>query len=145
MLPEFQTFPCTNCNEIINSSSTTCRFCQAPVDPVAAAFAAQNQAKVNRACSDASYLRTAATIMWIFLGLSFIPVLPLVGGGFTLTFIVVLVMLIVWQARFSGLVTQDPDYPKAKRSKNLSFLLWLLALPVAFIIKPIVQMLLVGP
>ena len=64
MLSQPQTFPCPNCNEIINDSMQTCRFCSAPVDPQAASAAAENQSRVNRACSDASFLRTAAAAMF---------------------------------------------------------------------------------
>src|SRR5437667_12096634 len=49
MLPQPQTFPCPNCNEIINESMQTCRFCSAPVDPQAASAAAEIQSRVNRA------------------------------------------------------------------------------------------------
>ena len=78
--------------------------------------------------------------MWIFLGLSFIPFLPLVEWGFLFTFIVVLVMLIRWQVKFSRIETIDRDYQQAKNSKNLALMLWLSALIVGFIIRPLVFM-----
>lgn len=127
MLTQPQTFPCPNCNEIINDQMEKCRFCSAPVDKEAAVMAAALQSKVNQACSDASYLKTAAVAMFIFLGLSFVPFLPLVFWGFVLTFFIVLFMLVRWQIKFSGLQTNDPDYRQAKRSRNLALLLWLAA------------------
>lgn len=57
-----QTFPCPNCNEVINDAMERCRYCSAPIDGRAAAEAAEVQSRVNRACSDASYLRTAAHV-----------------------------------------------------------------------------------
>ena len=71
-----RTFPCPNCNEIINDSMTQCRFCSVTIDPGVAQLIADRQAKANQGYSDASYLRTAAIAMYVFLGLSFIPFLP---------------------------------------------------------------------
>ena len=137
MLGQPQTFPCQNCKEIINDSMTSCRYCSAPVDPQAAASAAALQARVNQACSDASYLKTAALVMWAFLGLSFVPFVPLVSWAFLVTFVAVVVLIVRWQLKFGRIKTEDPDYPRAKRSKNLAALLWLGALFLDFIIRPL--------
>jgi hypothetical protein len=139
MLTQPQTFPCPSCDEIINDTMQTCRFCAAPVDKEAAMIAAQLQSKVNQACSDASYLKTAALLMWAFLGLSFIPLLPAVGWGFLFTFVAVLVMLVRWQLQFGSLRTKDKDYPRASRSKNLALILWLAATLVGFVVKPLLN------
>lgn len=139
-----QTFPCPNCNEIINDSMETCRFCSAPVDKQAAAFAADIQSRVNQACNDASYLRIAAVAMWIFLGLSVVPFLPVVGWGFLITFFVVLILIVRWLIKFTGLRTRDKDYVQAKRSVIIAGVLWLVAIPVRFIIVPLVYVLLFG-
>jgi len=136
MLAQPQTFPCPNCNEIINDSMQKCRYCSAPVDPEAAKVAATVQGKVNQACSDASYLRIAAVAMFTFLGLSFVPLLP-TYWGFIVTFFVVIVMFVRWQVKFGGLQTGDPDYMRAKRLKNVALVLWLVAIPVGFIIRPL--------
>ena len=130
MLAQPQTFPCPNCKEIINDSMAQCRYCDAPVDPQAAAEAAALQSRVNQACSDASYLKTAALVMWALLGVSLvIPVFAFqVFLGFVATLVVVLVLIVRWHVKFNQLRTDDPDYPHAKRSKNLAFLLWLGAL-----------------
>ena len=128
MFAQPQTYPCPNCNEIINDAMEKCPYCSTPVNRQAAAAAAESQSKVNQACSDASYLRTAAFAMWVFLGLSFIPFIPIVGWAFLFSFVVVLVMIIRWQVKFSGLKTNDPDYPRAKRNRNLALALWLAAL-----------------
>ena len=139
MSGEPQTFPCPNCKEIINATTKKCRFCGAPVDSQAAFVAGEIQGKVNRACSDASYLKAGAMVMWVLLGLSFIPFLPAVGFGFLLTFIAVLVMFIRWQVMFGSIETNDKDYPRAKRSKNLALILWLAAIPVGFVLKPLLH------
>lgn len=137
MFAQPQTFPCPKCGEIINDTMEKCPFCSAAVDRQAAAAAAEVQSKVNQSVSDASYLRIAAVAMWGFLGLSLIPLIPLVGWGFLGLFVAVLAMFIRWQVKFGGLQTKDSDYPKAKRTKNLALILWLAALPVGFIVRPL--------
>ena len=130
-------FPCVNCKQIITDRAAECQYCGAPVDPAVARAAAQTQDKVNQACSDASYLRTAAVGMWILLALSLVPFITLAYYGFVFTFFVVLVLLIRWQVRFANINTGDPDYVKAKRNKNLSLILWLVTLPVGFVGVPL--------
>lgn len=138
MIANPRTFRCLNCNEMINDSMTQCRYCNVPVDPVAARLIAERQEKANQAYSDASYLRTAVVAMYVFMGLSFIPLIPLVGWGFLITFFVVLVLLIRWLVKFGRLVTNDADYLRARRSWRLSLVLWIVAIPIGFIIRPLV-------
>ena len=139
MLANPRTFRCPNCNEMINDSMTTCRYCSTPVDPAVAAMIADRQEKANRAYSDASFARTAAVAMFVFLGLSFVPFLPVVYWGFVITFFVVLVLLILWHVRFASLVTNDPDFQRAKKSKNIALLLLIIAAPLGFIIRPLID------
>ena len=141
MLSQPRTFRCPNCNEMINDSMQQCRFCSVPLDPGIVALVAERQEKANQACSDASYLKTAAIAMFVFLGLSFIPILPLVRLGFLITFFVVLILLIRWQVKFGSLLTSDVDYKTAKRRKNLALILWLAAIPLAFIVRPLIDFL----
>ena len=142
MLANPRTFRCPNCKEMINDSMTQCRFCSTPVDPAVAATIADRQEQTNRACNDASYVRIAAVAMFVFLGLSFVPFLPVVYWGFLVTFVVVLVLLIMWQVKFGSLVTDDPDYVRARRSKNIAFILLIIAVPVGFIIRPLIPLIL---
>lgn len=79
--------------------------------------------------------------MFVFLGLSFIPILPLVRLGFLITFFVVLILLIRWQVKFGSLLTSDVDYKTAKQRKNLALILWLAAIPLAFIVRPLIDFL----
>ena len=134
-----RTYPCPNCKEIINDLMTSCRFCGTEIDPGIAGLVAEQQAKANQACSDASFLRIAAVAMFVFLGLSLIPFLPFVYWGFLITFLVTVVLLVRWQIRFGTLNTSDPDYQKAKRSRNIAALLVLGAVPVGFIIRPLLD------
>ena len=68
MLANPRTFRCPNCSEMINDSMTQCRYCSVPVDPGVAELIADRQEKANHAYSDASFLRTAAFAMYVFLG-----------------------------------------------------------------------------
>ena len=138
MITNPRTFPCPNCNEIINDSMTQCRYCSVPVDPGIAQLIADKQERANQAYSDASYLRTAAIAMYVFMGLSFIPFIPLVGWAFLGTFIVVVVLLIRWQVKFGSLQTSDADYKTARRSWVVSLILLIVAVPLGFIVRPIV-------
>ena len=140
MLANPRTFRCPNCKEMINDTMTQCRFCSTPVDPGIAGMIAERQEKANQSYSDASFLRTAAVAMFVFLGLSLIPFLPIVYWGFLIAFIVVIVLLIRWQVRFGSLQTDDPDYQRARRSKNTAFLLLIIAAPVGFIVRPLLPL-----
>jgi hypothetical protein len=142
MLATPRTFRCPNCSEMINDSMTQCRYCSTPVDPGVAAMIADRQEKTNQACSDASYLKIAAIAMFVFLGLSFIPFLPVVYWGFVITFVVVLVLLILWQVRFGSLITNDPDYQRARRLKNTALILLIVAAPLGFIVRPLIDVIL---
>src|SRR2546427_5897964 len=127
---------------MINESMKQCPHCCVPVDPGVAALVAERQEKANRAYSDASYLRTAAIGMFVFLGISLFPLLGIAYYGFVITFIVVLVLLIRWQIRFGNLITSDEDYRRAKRSKNLALILWIAAIPLGFLVRPIIDLIL---
>jgi len=140
MLASPRTFRCPNCSEMINDSMTQCRYCSTPVDAAVAAMIADRQEKTNRAYSDASYLKTAAIAMMVFLGLSLIPLIPFVYWGFLITFVIVLVLLILWQVRFGSLITNDPDYQRARRSKNIAFILLIIAAPLGFIVRPLLAL-----
>ena len=141
MIANPRTFRCPNCNEMINDSMTQCRYCNVPVDPAVAQLIAERQEKANQSYSDASYLRTAVVAMYVFMGLSYIPYVPLVGWGFLVTFIIVLVLLIRWQVKFGSLVTNDADYLKARRSWRLSLVLWLAAIVLGFIVRILIYLL----
>jgi Ca2+/Na+ antiporter len=129
---------------MINDQMTECRYCSVPVDPGVAQLIADRQQKANQAVSDASFLRTATIAMWVLLGLSFIPFIPLVELAFVIVGIVVVVLVIRWQVKFNNLLTNDPDYQTARKSWRLSLMLMLVAMPVAFIVRPLVYIFIFG-
>lgn len=129
-----RTFRCPNCNEMINEDVKQCRFCLVPIDPGVAALIAGRQEQVNQACSDASYLRRAAAAMYVFLAVG--TIFGWAYWAFVVTFWLGVFLLVRWQLRFSSLITNDPDYPAARRSKNVSALMILGALPLGLILNP---------
>lgn|SRR5687768_4774916 len=120
---------------MINESATRCRFCSLPIDPGVAELIAGRQEKVNAACSDASYLRRTAMAMYVFLG--FALVFTFAYWGFLITFWMGLVLMIRWQVKFGELLTNDPDYARARRSKSISLLLLLGGLPLGILTNPL--------
>lgn len=134
-----RTFRCPNCNEMINDSMKECRYCSVAVDPGVAQLIASRQEQANQACSDASYLRTAAIAMYVFLALSVIPYIPFVSPAFLIVFVVVVILLIRWQIKFGGLIVSDQDYLAARRSWRVSLIALIVAAPLGFIVRPIVQ------
>jgi hypothetical protein len=137
MNPQLRTYRCPNCSEMVNERMTTCKYCQVALDPAVGLMLAERQDKANQAYSDASYLRNAAVGMFVFLAVS--RVFGLAYFGFIATFVVSLVLFIRWQVKFSNLLTNDTDYASAKRSRNFSLLLILLAIPAGIIFGPLLD------
>jgi hypothetical protein len=63
--------------------------------------------------------------------------IPLVSAAFVIVFVVVVILLIRWQVKFGGLQCSDADYQTAKSSTSL--IAMIVAIPLGFIVRPIVQ------
>jgi hypothetical protein len=124
---------------MINEDAKQCRFCSVAIDPGVAELIASRQEQVNQACSDASYLRGTAVAMFVFLAAG--TIFGWAYWAFVVTFWVGVFLLIRWQSKFSNLLTNDPDYPAAKRSKNISALMLAGALPLGIILNPFLDLL----
>ena len=79
--------------------------------------------------------------MYVFFGLSLVPLLGFAFWGFLITLFVVIVLVIRWQIRYRGLITDDADYKKARRSWWISLVL-LLGVPVIFVVRVVIEVLL---
>ena len=90
------------------------------------------QTKVNHACSEAAYLESAGVVMFAFLFLTWFHLLYLFFWGFLATFVLVPVLLVRWQIKFSRIDSDDSDLKKARRSRTIAFALWLTAAVLAF-------------
>jgi hypothetical protein len=108
-------FECPNCKQTIDVTAKQCRFCSALIDPVAAEAAAEKMARINQACSDASFLRTMAISILVFLGLMFVPFLTWLGVcGYYFLMFAVPFMAIRWWIKFPAIRADDPDFRRAK-------------------------------
>ena len=123
-----QILPCPSCGEMIYSNATTCRFCNATIDPAVASAGAELQTKVNNACNQAKMIRNVAGAMWFFFAVvRFIPIIGLFGlAGVVPCFFIVPGGLIYWQIKYGRLQTSDADFKKAKRNLIIALGLWLL-------------------
>lgn len=129
---KLRTFPCPACREIIDDGTNQCRFCGQEIDSEAAAVAAELQSKVNKACSDASFVEVAAIAMWVPLALSWLGSMYIFFWGFLALFVVMPVLIIRWQVVSGRMQTADTDYRKANRSWRIAVGLWLAAFVVEF-------------
>jgi hypothetical protein len=126
MLSAARTFPCPNCNQLVMVGVEKCRHCASPIDAALAEAAATTQDRVNLAYSDAMVIRNLAVGMWVFFLIRFIPFVGIVGWlGMGALLLGVPVKLIIWQVRFGGIKTTDPDYKKAKTNRLIAFFIWL--------------------
>lgn len=110
-------FECPNCKETIDARAETCRFCGVKVDHEAALMAAALMARINQACSDASYMKSTALALPAFFLIRFVPFISLVGTiGFWGLLVVVPVWAMIWSIRYRGVVSEDADFNKARRT-----------------------------
>jgi hypothetical protein len=108
-------FECPHCKQTIDASAAQCRFCSAPIDPEAAQVAAEKMAIINQACSDASFLRTAAISVLVFLGIMFLPFITLLGVcGYYFLLVAIPFLSIRWWIRNHAVQSDDPDFRRAR-------------------------------
>jgi len=122
MSDKVRILPCPNCQQMIYSDSTQCRFCSATLDRQTTEAAASIQEQVNDACNHAKWIRNMAGAMWVLFGVSFILTAG-TAGVFGLFFLIP-AYLVYWQIKYGSLKTSDPDYQKAKRDRLVALLLW---------------------
>lgn len=137
-------FECPKCGETIETSAETCRFCGSVVDKPLALHRAMILAKVNKACSDATYMRSCALALPVFLILRFVPFFTWLGSlGFTVLCVVIPIWALIWWSRYSDLESEDPDYTKSRRAvRTVGFLVSILLL--LFVVLPFVIGIFIG-
>lgn len=121
---------CPKCGQTIDASADVCRFCGAKIDHEAAQKAAHLLARVDVACSDASYLRSTVVIVLILLGGVVFALLRqprffvLFGFENTLLGFCVLVLLVSspfplwtlrWWRKYAALTSDDDDFQSARK------------------------------
>ena len=108
-------FECPNCKETIDTKAETCRFCGVKVDHEAALRAAVVMAKVNQACSDASYMRSTALTLPVFFALQFVPFISQVGRiGYCGITLITPFWALRWWLKYGGIETDDADFRQAR-------------------------------
>jgi hypothetical protein len=108
-------FACPACNETINTSMQQCAFCATPIDAAAAQSAADAMSRISRACSDGSYLKIMAGMLIPFFFLQFLVFASLIGAaGIWFLKFAIPFMTIRWWIRYGSIITNDPDYARAR-------------------------------
>jgi hypothetical protein len=129
-------FQCPNCNETIDSTADSCRFCGGKVDHEAASKAALVMAKIDQACSDASYMKSCAWALPVFFVFRFVPFF---NGFGTIGFIALLIVIPAWALRwwltYADIATQDADFLRARSTVKITGIICLLLL-VFLVILP---------
>jgi hypothetical protein len=129
-------FTCPKCGETIDSSAEACRFCGEKVDPAAAQQAALELAKVNQACSDASYMKSTAFAIPVFFLLRFLPFVSMMGLiGFVGLSFAVPIWSLRWWFRYGKLISTDEEFLKARTTVKYA----------GFAVTAILVLLVVGP
>lgn len=115
--PTVSVLPCPACNQTINTSMQACPFCSFPLDHAAATASAEVFARINQACSDASYLKIMAGAIGTFFLIGFLPFLGFLGNlGFWFLAVATPVMVIRWFVKFGDLQSGDPDFISARHA-----------------------------
>lgn len=137
-------FECPNCKETIDAKAEACRFCGVKVNHEAALKSALLLAKVNQACSDASYMRSTTFTLPVFFCLRFVPFISFVGTiGFIGLLIGIPIWALIWWRKYAGIGSQDADYVKARRTVMLTGI-FVPILLVIFVIAPFLIGILIG-
>jgi len=121
---------CPHCGQTIDATADVCRFCGAKINHEAAQEAAHLLARVDLACSDASYLRNTTVIVLILLGGVVFALVRqprffvLFGFGNTLLGFCVLVLLVCspfplwtlrWWTKYAKIKSDDEDFQNARK------------------------------
>lgn len=110
-------FQCPSCKQTIDSTASECRFCATPIDPISAEIAMNTMARMNQACSDASYLKIALVCGLAFIAVQFIPFMGLVGVvGVYFLILAIPFWTVRWWLKFWDIKADDLDFRRAKRT-----------------------------
>ncbi|MEI9969308.1 MAG: hypothetical protein WDM87_12040 [Terracidiphilus sp.] len=114
-MSETTIFECPSCKETIDATADSCRFCGAKVDHEAARKGAETMARINRACSDASFMKSTAMAIVVFFVLRFVPFLGMIGYiGFPVLLVAVPIWSLIWLSKYRGIETDDAEFLKAR-------------------------------
>lgn len=122
-------FQCPNCKQTIDTIAERCRFCSAAIDVATAQRAAAFMERVNQGCNDASYLKIAFVCGLVFLAMTVVPFMRLLGiFGYYFLLVAIPIWTIGWWVRFGKLKADDEDFRRARKT-----MLWF-AIPVSILL-----------
>ncbi|MCG3160645.1 MAG: hypothetical protein JMDDDDMK_01714 [Acidobacteria bacterium] len=117
---EPQVFACPKCGEMINTSMAQCAYCNAPVDPQWAAWAANAQATISSAFNHANNIMLAARGMAVLLLASFFPCGGNIAAIALLAMIFVFpILILIWFSKYQwSLQGIDKNHDDLKQSRK---------------------------
>ncbi len=91
-------------------------------------------AKLNQACSDASFLRIAAISILVFVGVMLIPFLGLLGlVGYYFLLVAVPVLTARWWVKFGRIQADDSDFRRARLTVIVISVLIVIPIALTFV------------
>ncbi|MGE0129746.1 MAG: hypothetical protein AB7U82_16825 [Blastocatellales bacterium] len=117
---EPQVFACPKCREMINTSMTQCAYCNAPVDPQWASWAANAQTTISSAFNHANNIMLAARGMAVLLVASYFPC----GGNIAAIALwamifVFPILVLIWFSKYQwSLQGIDKNHDDLKQSRR---------------------------
>jgi hypothetical protein len=123
-----QVFACPKCGEMINTSMVQCAYCNAPVDPQWAAFAANAQATIASAFNYANNIMNVARALVVTFVVSLIPFLGLAGWAFLVLLFAFPIMVLIWLSKYQwglqGIDKNHEDLKQARRRIIKASIIW---------------------
>jgi hypothetical protein len=127
-----QVFACPKCGEMINTSMAQCAYCNAPVDPQWAAWAANAQATIASAFNHANNIMNVARALIVFFVVSFIPFLTFAGLVFIVTLFAFPILVLLWLSKYQwglqGIDKNHEDLKQARRRIVKASVIWVVML-----------------
>jgi hypothetical protein len=113
-------FACPKCGEMINTSMAQCAYCNAPVDPQWAVWAAGAQATISSAFSNANTIMQAARGMVV---LTIATSFPFLGGYAAIVLFLMIfafpILVLIWFSKYQwGLQGIDKNQDDLKQSRS---------------------------
>jgi len=123
-----QVFACPKCGEMINTSMAQCAYCNAPVDPQWAAWAANAQATIASAFNHANIVMNVARALIAFFVVSLIPFLGFAGLAFIVTLLAFPILVLIWLSKYQwglqGIDKNHEDLKQARRRIMRASIIW---------------------
>jgi hypothetical protein len=114
-----QVFACPKCGEMINTSMAQCAYCNAPVDPQWAAWAARAQATIASAFNNANMIMNVARALVVFFLIGLIPFLGLAGWAFLIMLFAFPILVLIWLSTYQwGLQGIDKNQEDLKQARG---------------------------